>query len=187
MIWSGQLKDLKYVVFSLVHGMFNPSLGAHKRPRLTAHTEDERGNILEILVHVPICPDFTKHLVAVLSYSLIGLHSIIWETDCTRKQSLFLGAGCLHFVIGAGLWKLGLKCPRVNLFLGPPWYSAPHIESWLVVFNVPSTARSFRDGTSIYCPLWRTWSSINTPFRPGIEPRAVAWQSITLPLRYTIS
>ena len=57
----------------------------------------------------------------------------------------------------------------------------------LVVFNVPSTARSFRDGTPIYCPLRRTWSSINTPFRPGIEPRAVAWQSITLPLRYASS
>ena len=58
------------------------------------------------------------------------------------------------------------------------------------MFNVPSTARSFRDGTPIYCPLRRTWSSINTPFRPGIEPRAVAWESITLPLRcklhYTI-
>ena len=27
---------------------------------------------------------------------------------------------------------------------------------WLVVFNVPSTARSFRDGTPIYCPLRRT-------------------------------
>ena len=26
----------------------------------------------------------------------------------------------------------------------------------LVVFNVPSTARSFRDGTPIYCPLRRT-------------------------------
>ena len=54
---------------------------------------------------------------------------------------------------------------------------------WLVVFNVPSTARSFRDGTPIYCPLRRTWSSINAPFRPGFEPWAVAWQSITLPLR----
>ena len=54
---------------------------------------------------------------------------------------------------------------------------------WLVVFNVPSTARSFTDGAPIYCPLRRTWSSINTPFRPGIEPRAVTWQSITLPLR----
>ena len=58
---------------------------------------------------------------------------------------------------------------------------------WLVVFNVPSTAMSFRDGTPIYCPLRRTWSSINTPFRPGFEPRAVAWQSITLPLRYASS
>ena len=55
------------------------------------------------------------------------------------------------------------------------------------MFNIPSTARSFRDGTPIYCPLRRTWSSINTPFRPGIEPRAVAWQSITLPLRYASS
>ena len=27
---------------------------------------------------------------------------------------------------------------------------------WLVVFNVPSTARSFRDSTPIYCPLQRT-------------------------------
>ena len=61
------------------------------------------------------------------------------------------------------------------------------VVGWLVVFNVPSTARSFRDGTPIYCPLRRTWSSINTPFRPGIEPRAVAWQSITLPLRYASS
>ena len=59
--------------------------------------------------------------------------------------------------------------------------------SCLVVFNVPSTARSFRYGTSIYCPLRRTRSSINTPFRPGIEPRAVVWQSISLPLRYASS
>ena len=58
---------------------------------------------------------------------------------------------------------------------------------WLVVFNVPSTAWSFRDGTPIYSPLRRTWSSINTPFRPGIEPRAVAWQPISLPLRYASS
>ena len=27
---------------------------------------------------------------------------------------------------------------------------------WLVVFYVPSTARSFRDDTPIYCPLRRT-------------------------------
>ena len=58
---------------------------------------------------------------------------------------------------------------------------------WLVVFYVPSTARSFRDGTPIYCPLRRTWSSVNTPFPPGIEPRAVSWQSITLPLRHASS
>ena len=45
----------------------------------------------------------------------------------------------------------------------------------------------FKDGTPIYSPLWRTWSSVFTPFPPGIEPRAVAWQSITLPLRHTSS
>ena len=57
-------------------------------------------------------------------------------------------------------------------------------EWWLVVFYVPSTARSFRDGTPIYCLLRRTWSSVFTPFPQGIEPRAVAWQSITQPLRH---
>ena len=31
---------------------------------------------------------------------------------------------------------------------------------WLVVFNVPSTARSLRDGAPICCPLWRTWSVV---------------------------
>ena len=63
----------------------------------------------------------------------------------------------------------------------------PDLFGWLVVFNVPLTARSFRDGTPIYCPLRRMWSSINTPFWPGIEPRAVTWQSITLPLRHASS
>ena len=57
----------------------------------------------------------------------------------------------------------------------------------LVVFYVPSTVRWFRDGTSIYCPLPRTWSSIFTLFLPGIEPRAVAWQSISLPLPHANS
>ena len=52
----------------------------------------------------------------------------------------------------------------------------------LFVFNVPSTARSFTDGTLIYCPLRRTWNSVNTPSRPGIDAGAVVWQSITLPL-----
>ena len=58
---------------------------------------------------------------------------------------------------------------------------------WLVVFYVPSTARSFRDGTTIYCPLRRTWSLVNTPYPSGIEPRAIAWQSITLPLPHARS
>ena len=57
----------------------------------------------------------------------------------------------------------------------------------LVVFYVPSIVRSFRDGTSIYCPLQRTRGLVFTPFPLGIEPRAVAWQSITLPLRHANS
>ena len=66
-----------------------------------------------------------------------------------------------------------------------PTYRCAILWCWLLfVFNVPSTARSFRDGTPIYCPMRRTWSSVNTPSRPGIEPGAVAWQSIMLPLRH---
>ena len=39
----------------------------------------------------------------------------------------------------------------------------------------------------IYCPLRRTYSSVNTPFPTGIEPRVDAWQSIMLPLRHASS
>ena len=46
---------------------------------------------------------------------------------------------------------------------------------WLVMFNGPSTARSLRDGTPIYCPLQRMWSSVFTTLPPGIEPLAVVW------------
>ena len=51
---------------------------------------------------------------------------------------------------------------------------------WLVVFNVPSTARSFRNGTpfTVHC---------EGLFPSGIEPRADAWQSITIPLRHASS
>ena len=53
---------------------------------------------------------------------------------------------------------------------------------WLIVFNVPSTATSFRDDTPIYCPLGRTWSSMKHR-----SDRAITWQSISLPLRYASS
>ena len=56
------------------------------------------------------------------------------------------------------------------------------LVGWLVVFNVPSTNRSFRDGVPIYCPLRRAWILVFTPSPPGTEPRVVAWQSITQPL-----
>ena len=93
--------------------------------------------------------------VAIHLNSLIWLRNTRWNQKWYKKETFG--------------W-IECKCPC-------------RLVGWLVVFNIPSTARSFRDGTPIYCPLRRTWSSINTPFRPGIEPRAVAWQSITLPLR----
>ena len=58
---------------------------------------------------------------------------------------------------------------------------------WLVMFYVPSTAMSFREGTPIYCPLRRTRSSVFTPSPSGNELQNVTWQSITLPLRYARS
>ena len=74
----------------------------------------------------------------------------------------------------------------------PYFYLVLHeLRCWkstlLVVFNVPSTARSFRGGTPIFCPLRRTWSSGFIPSPPGIEPRVVAWQSITQPLHHASS
>ena len=51
-----------------------------------------------------------------------------------------------------------------------------------IVSYVPSTSRSFRDCTPIYCPLGRQWSLVNKLFPLGIEPRVIAWQYIMLPL-----
>ena len=101
---------------------------------------------------------------------------LCWKSEIGSKKSLHL----LHITLLKHLIPEKICCNMLLLGRCSP-------VGWLVVFNVPSTARSFRDGTPIYCPLRRTWSSINTPFRPGIEPRAVAWQSITLPLRYASS
>ena len=51
-------------------------------------------------------------------------------------------------------------------------YLIMNLVGWLVVLYVPSTARLFRDGTPIYCPLRRTRSSVFTPFPPGIESQS---------------
>ena len=74
------------------------------------------------------------------------------------------------------------------LFQPLPVLSSVCFFCWLVgCVYVPLTARSFRDDTPIFCPLRRTRSSVCTLFSPGIKPRAVAWQSIALPLRHTSS
>ena len=60
----------------------------------------------------------------------------------------------------------------------------------LVVFIVSSTARSFRDRTPHLLSLAKdvklSFNTAPTP-PPGIEPRTVAWQSITLPPRHASS
>ena len=62
------------------------------------------------------------------------------------------------------------------------WFKFEAWFGWLVVFNVPSTARSFRDGTPIYCPLRMTWSSINSLHRSDRESNP--GPSHGSPLRY---
>ena len=56
-----------------------------------------------------------------------------------------------------------------------------------VLRSIDSEVIKRRPPPPIHCPLRRTCSSAFTPFPPGIEPRAVAWQSITLPLRHASS
>ena len=71
--------------------------------------------------------------------------------------------------------KLGRKCTlsakfwtRDLLCANPLHFSLTYscfsliLFDCLVVCNVPSTTRSFRDGTPIYYTLWRTWSLVFT-------------------------
>ena len=99
--------------------------------------------------------------------------------------------GTFHCVCETGYQLAGDKrqCQGMTMV---DYFKMTFILFWrnlfcLVVICVPSTARSFRDGPLIYCPFRRTWSSVFTPFPPGIEPRSVAWQSNTLPLRHASS
>ena len=115
--------------------------------------------------------------------------SVTFYTNVQQNDRLALG---LFTVTGEGV--ISLIC-SIAFHCGSTTVTVPsrHLFDMtldvgcLDVFYVPSTARSFRDGTPIYCPLLRTWSSVFTPFPPGIEPRAVAWQSSTLPLRHASS
>ena len=99
-----------------------------------------------------------------ISRSLDGyLGNFIWfKSNCWFKLKIYMSGVCCY-----------TQCWSCLIFL--------------FVFYVPSTVRSFRDGSPIYCPLRRTWSSVNTLFPSGIEPRAVAWQSIKLLLRHASS
>ena len=54
------------------------------------------------------------------------------------------------------------------------------VVSWSLVFYVPSTARSYREGTPIYCPLQRTWSSLNTPFQPLCHASSICFLVIVV-------
>ena len=62
----------------------------------------------------------------------------------------------------------GLWCDGVSYPMPTTWHSNVQV-GWLVVFNVPLTARSFRDGTPIFCPLRRMWSLVFTPYPLGIQ------------------
>ena len=103
----------------------------------------------------------------------------------TSVQTFFLGGGGCCQAAWTGLWRMKQFCCEFipaathNGFISLPYYTCkqfiktpvmlliPEIY-WLVVFYVP-------------------WSSVNIPFPTGIEPRAAACQSITLPLHHASS
>ena len=43
-----------------------------------------------------------------------------------------------------------------NIVRGENFVEYRGANNWLIVFNIPSTARTFRDGAPISCPLQRT-------------------------------
>ena len=65
-----------------------------------------------------------------------------------KKIEIELASGTLHVRVCGPDFKLAITAEKTL-----PWEAQ---VGWLVVFYVPSTARSFRDGTPIYCPLRRT-------------------------------
>ena len=117
--------------------------------------------------HLPRLPAMTRRDISYPIWSVIR-----WKS-CSVRPLLLRWTYLLTSRINVGI---------MSVFLSPFFHVC------LFVFNVPSTARLFRDGTPIYCPLQRTWSSVNTPFPPpGIEPRVMAWQPIMLPLHHASS
>ena len=116
----------------------------------------------------------------------------VWQCRLTVLKAGYSVWNCLweHALKQSGInRKSGILYPGPRFLSCATWPLIPkkHYNGWLIVFYVPLTTRSFRDGTPIYCRLRRTWSSVFTPFPLGIEPQAVAWQSITQPLHHASS
>ena len=113
-----------------------------------------------------------------------------WCEGTPFRASDWLGTNS-HWVEAQRHWKMGPEVVGVGLEAlvdGTRGHRVrPRGISWSVVFYVPSTVSWVRNGAPIYCPLQRTWSLVFTRFQPGIKPRAVSWQSITLPLRHVSS
>ena len=113
---------------------------------------------------------------------VIMYSSVTFYTNVQQNDRLALG---LFTATGEGVISLicsiAFHCGSTTVTVpSRHWFDMTLDVGCLDVFYVPSTARSFGDGTPIYCSLPRTWSSVFTPFPP-------AWQSSTLPLRHATS
>ena len=91
---------------------------------------------------------------------------LFWFSFSFAEYSTIL----IFVTYNAYLMQIQTSClhPHVVLFLFSVLFVC------LLVFYIQSTAKSFRDGTPIYCPLRRTSTSVFTPFLPVIKPWTVA-------------
>ena len=135
--------------------------------------ENALWSIFTILITI-----FVKHIFNFSQTAAQILMKFGSNMHMSMVTEVFPNQGCMtyfHCIMLISFWVVTyyvyLQCITICLF----------------VFYIPSIARSFGDGIPIYCPLRRTWSSVNTPFPLGIEPGVIAWQSITLPLRHASS
>ena len=78
--------------------------------------------------------------------SLSRWHILFWLLGDFHHFFLF------HCIFIPSLISYNSPRPDGNKYVHTNFFKV----GWLVVFNVPSTARSLRDGSPIYCPLRRT-------------------------------